>query len=380
MINKDLMRLVVLLMILISIPSFGQNDSLKVSILTVSEGDAVSSLFGHTAIRIRDLNNNTDRVYNFGLFDFDTPLFSYKFLAGKLQYKVATHDYFGFISRYALEKRVIYEQHLQLQAAVKKRIQDTLEYLIKPENKYYHYEFFEKNCTSQIRDILFRNLNVTATLKEKQGKITYRDMLVEYLKLRPWYRFAIHLIIGQFVDKKIDGIQAMALPKYFMQGLDDMRVSGRSIVTKEDRITNYNLPAYLLNNLFAPFIVFFLFLVLYLKFPKIGIDKAFILFISAIGLFISVLSLITNHVELQHNWDLLWAHPLYIIFLFNSYLNSKHIKNIAIVFLVLIVDRIIIGILGIQYIPLSYYPLLATLIVILWRYQREARNTSNLIS
>ena len=310
-----------LLIVLISLPALSQNDSINVSILTVSEGNAVSSLFGHTAIRIKNLNNDTDKVYNFGLFDFNTTLFFYKFLAGKLQYKVAANDYFGFISHYASEKRIIYEQHLQLKAPVKKRIQDTLEYLIKPQNKYYYYQFFEKNCTTQIRDILFQNLDMTDTLNDRPSEITYRSMLIEYLKLRPWYRFAIHLIVGQFVDNNIDGFQAMALPKYFMQRLDETRISGNSIVRKKDRLTNYNLPEYLLNNLFSPFVIFSVFLVLYLKFPKLGLDKALILLTCTIGMFISVLWMTTNHVDLQDNWDVLWANPLYILFFFKTYIN-----------------------------------------------------------
>ncbi len=46
----------------------------EVSILTCGTGSEIYSLFGHTAIRIKDTENQIDEVYNYGTFDFSTPI------------------------------------------------------------------------------------------------------------------------------------------------------------------------------------------------------------------------------------------------------------------------------------------------------------------
>ena len=65
--------LIVLLIVFIN-TSFGQNillsKSARASIITCDTGNETYSLFGHTAIRITDVENNLDVVYNYGAFDF----------------------------------------------------------------------------------------------------------------------------------------------------------------------------------------------------------------------------------------------------------------------------------------------------------------------
>ncbi|MDT0691960.1 DUF4105 domain-containing protein, partial [Salegentibacter sp. F188] len=61
-------------------------NHLEISILTCSPGDEVYSVFGHSAIRIKDKDQSLDWVYNFGMFDFESPNFTFKFIRGKLKY------------------------------------------------------------------------------------------------------------------------------------------------------------------------------------------------------------------------------------------------------------------------------------------------------
>ncbi|MBX9807265.1 MAG: DUF4105 domain-containing protein, partial [Flavobacteriaceae bacterium] len=59
-------------LLVISISNFGQNIILsknaRASVITCDTGNESYSLFGHTAIRITDLDNNLDVVYNYGAF------------------------------------------------------------------------------------------------------------------------------------------------------------------------------------------------------------------------------------------------------------------------------------------------------------------------
>ena len=66
------------------------SENAEVSIITCGTGSEIYSLFGHTAIRIKDTENQIDEVYNYGTFDFNTPNFILKFVKGDLQYFVTS--------------------------------------------------------------------------------------------------------------------------------------------------------------------------------------------------------------------------------------------------------------------------------------------------
>src|SRR6478609_3884171 len=69
-----------------------------ISVMTCGTGNELYSLFGHTAIRVRDRENNLDVVYNYGAFDFDTPNFVMKFTKGDLDYYITNDRYIDFIN------------------------------------------------------------------------------------------------------------------------------------------------------------------------------------------------------------------------------------------------------------------------------------------
>jgi hypothetical protein len=60
------------------------DDSAQVSLITYTPGEELYQAFGHSAIRIKDDLLNMDRLYNFGVFDFETPDFYLKFAHGDL--------------------------------------------------------------------------------------------------------------------------------------------------------------------------------------------------------------------------------------------------------------------------------------------------------
>ena len=67
--------------------------ALQISILTCAPGEDVYTAWGHTAIRIIDSTSQTDVVYNFGTFDFNTPNFLAEFVKGNLNYFLSA-EYF----------------------------------------------------------------------------------------------------------------------------------------------------------------------------------------------------------------------------------------------------------------------------------------------
>src|ERR1700732_3889046 len=61
----------------------------EVSLITYTPGEELYQSFGHSSIRVRDELLGLDRLYNFGVFDFETPNFYVKFAHGDLLYQLA---------------------------------------------------------------------------------------------------------------------------------------------------------------------------------------------------------------------------------------------------------------------------------------------------
>ena len=76
----------ILLIFLLAIMNLGAGarDSLSISLLTCSQGRDISSAFGHSALRVKDLRNGRDMVFNYGTFSFQEPHFMLNVLRGDL--------------------------------------------------------------------------------------------------------------------------------------------------------------------------------------------------------------------------------------------------------------------------------------------------------
>ncbi|HSY76263.1 MAG TPA: DUF4105 domain-containing protein, partial [Bacteroidia bacterium] len=139
---------------------FAQDSShIRISLLTCTPGEELYSTFGHSAIRIVDSSRVhqsdpvLDVVFSYGNFEFLDNSFYLKFIRGKLPYYVDCQSFYpdgddpGFESEYQTTNRGITEQVLNLDSAEKVHIESALFENIKPENKYYKYDFFFDNCT-----------------------------------------------------------------------------------------------------------------------------------------------------------------------------------------------------------------------------------------
>ena len=79
----------------------------EVSVLTIGPGQALNDAFGHSAIRIRDIGQNIDLVFDYGRYDFEADGFYYKFVKGNLDYEIGWTYYKPFIASYeSLKRRV----------------------------------------------------------------------------------------------------------------------------------------------------------------------------------------------------------------------------------------------------------------------------------
>ena len=350
------------LFLLIGLHAYSDNQ-IEISLLTCSSGSESFSSWGHSAIRVIDKEQSIDIVYNFGLFDFDTPNFYLKFVKGKLKYKLGIHSTNRFFRTYFREDRQIIEQKLNLSDENEIKIIHRLEYLYRPENKYYYYEFSKKNCTSELRDLIFNNTETD--LKKKKTNKTYRILINEFLTNRLWLKFGMNLIFGTSVDKKIDNYESMFLPDYLYWGLNNIKVNNnKKLVSSETTFNKVeknksNYP-FLLN----PILLFSILLIIVLIYKSSKIQLPIFLITGITGLLILIVWLLTEHDELKNNFNLLWCNPLYTLSTFLLIKNNvKYQMYLSIILLIMIIGIIIIWITQTQSWEIGFLPIVLILTI-----------------
>ena len=369
---------VILLSLVLSVIVVRANDSSepKISMLTCSAGDDLYSQFWHSALRVSYPSTGHDIVFNFGEFDFDTPNFYYKFIKGKLQYRLGIEYTSRFIAVYEYYGREVYEQELNLTPEQKQKIIERLEYLYKPENRYYFYSFLYKNCTTELRDLVL-NIVETDGSKEVLAKkigISNRDLLNQYTT--GWVRFGINLILGSSLDKEIDFWQNMFLPETLMNGLAMLTVSQEPFTT-EGKLISKPIPASeksgFLSILISPTVVFAILLVVGLLLLKRGgklwtiYSKSIMLLCGIAGIVLTVCTLITEHVELYWNLNLLLFNPLWIVVALIPSKNVKTTNLFRIIMSIAILAMILVWILGIQGAESGFICIAIIMSSIIWR-------------
>ena len=182
---------------------FSLSKDASVSLLTCGSGTELYTLFGHTALRIKDDSLGFDRVYNYGTFNFQEKGFYWKFLRGKLFYYLSVAHFTQFMELYYAEERAVTEQILQLDPEEATRIFLLVENNLKPENRAYLYDFIRDNCTTRIRDLLISAHQADAG-HSSDSFTTARMHLRKALQPFPYNRLGIDLLLGARTDQPID--------------------------------------------------------------------------------------------------------------------------------------------------------------------------------
>ena len=131
-------------------------DSVEFSLLTCSPHEEVYSLYGHTALRYRDLHQGkeADFVFNWGVFNFNAPHFVARFVFGLTDYELEMAPFSVFCKYYQHWGSSVTEQVLNLTAEEKLTLNVALEENYQPENRVYRYNYFYDNCSTRPRDIM----------------------------------------------------------------------------------------------------------------------------------------------------------------------------------------------------------------------------------
>ena len=371
MIKRSLLILVSLLFIY-NISS--ANNSLRISLITCTGGSELYSTFGHSALRVIDSSKNQDIVFNFGLFDFATPNFYLKFMQGKLNYMLGVQYTQDFIESYKFDKRGVVEQVLNLTEEQEVKIVGRLLYLYQPQFRNYLYSFLFKNCTTELRDLLYEGLNIDKTPLEKKIGKTHRELIDIYVGNMKWTKVGINLLLGSSLDRDISIYESMFLPDNLFSVIAEAENDGGKIV-KETIVLNdvKRDPAegktfFLLSPIFMFTLLLSLMVASLFISNLIILDKLLLGVASVFGIVLPTIVLMTDHVELLNNYNLLWCNPIYLIVLLSLVYKWRKVCLISsFIAIAGIILAVIVSIFGLQVFEPSFYTIFIMLLIALVR-------------
>ena len=342
MIFSSLKRMYGFLLLVSCISCFGQSlilsKNARASVITCDTGNESYSLFGHTAIRISDLENNFDVVYNYGAFDFSTPNFVAKFAKGDLQYFAAANTFSDFMNQYSYEHRSVFEQELNIPWTYKQKLFENLTAVVSSSESYYTYKFIDKNCTSMVVEILNKTLGSKIIINKVNNNQTYRSILFPYFDHFFYEKLGTSIIFGSKVDENSNHI---FLPLDLYKSLNQTQFQHRRLCFTSKKLLDFQkqIPHSWWNTVYS----YLIFLGLILILNKNYVDTIYLFIVGLLGIFFCTMGLYSFHEELAYNYNALLFNPMLLILLVCMLMgNKKWVTRLATINLIFIAVYLIV--------------------------------------
>ena len=356
------------------------SETAELSILTMGPGDDLNDSFGHSAFRVKDTIQNIDVVYNYGVYDFNTPNFYLKFAQGKLLYNLDRNNFTPFYNYYSKQNRWIKEQVLNLNPSEKQNLFNFLQNNLKPENRTYKYDFFFDNCATKIRDVMAIVLKDKISYQDgfQSNFYTFRELIQKNVDWNTWGSFGMDIAIGAVVDRKATYWEYQFLPEYVFKATDKAKLNrGQEDISLVKKTINLfiNSPEENKSNFFtSPLFIMGLlaFIILGITYKDFKnkirsrwLDISIYSITGIIGVLLLLLWFATDHYTTHNNYNLLWAFPLSLFFVLAiSKKNPKPWLKRYVFFQILMLTLLSIHwITGIQVFTYGLIPLLIALLV-----------------
>ena len=360
---------------------FHYGDSVEVSMLTCEPGDAVYARFGHTALRIKD-NMGRDMSYNYGIFDFRTSNFYWKFVRGQTDYLLGIYPTEYFLEEYTDRGSTVWEQVLDLTPDEKRELIRLLNENYLPENRMYRYNFVFDNCATRPKVMIQNALQGDLSYRSAYSSETYRQLLDRYISNDAWLSLGINIVFGKEAERTVDQGGAEFLPELLRNDLqhavvirDSTDQQPRSLVSDIRTIVGpFNeepvfTPWWQHPLLFSSLWLLWGLILTLRKHKRSrqskGFDTVLYGFTGLAGLVIFLLSFFSAHPLVASNVNLLWLNPLILIPAFliwkrkgTKFLLFCHLLNL----LLMLIAAVIIA-LQIQVVPVAALPLMLLLII-----------------
>lgn len=290
------------------------------SIITVDVAKESHTLYGHTALRVKDCVAGFDVVYNYGMFDFRTPNFLLKFTKGDLQYYAAVYPFADFDYSYRSENRSFYEQILNINFTEKKALFDQLNNSVFGSSKFYTYKFIDRNCTTKVIDIVNSVLNDKPIQNKLHATESYREVLYQYQKEQFYLNFGINIIFGHRPD---ENAAVLFLPMDLLEVLKTTKHNGKPLAQKPIVLFQASASDATFT-IWNSSILMAIVLLCFAIFRNKTTSLLFFSILGFIGLFFTAVNLYSLHREVLWNYNMLLFNPLYCLLVF--FLLQKNAK------------------------------------------------------
>lgn len=373
------------------------NDSVVVSLLTCTPGELVYELYGHTALRVREIGvRQSDWVFNYGTFTFHQPHFMWRFMLGQTDYELGVVPYSLFYDAYVREGRGIEEQVLNLTPHEAQRLMDALAKNLEPENATYRYNFFYDNCVTRALRKVEECVDGKVIWPKAEEHKTLRNIVDEFSACSQWNKLGQDLLLGAEVDKSANVAQQSFAPVYAQHFAEkaiivDNNGQQRHLVSHEVTLLPAQMGVGMYEKAFplSPIMAFALLLVFTIIlsgvewFKKKNYWQYDVLLLVAQGLtgcIISFLFFFSAHPAVGSNWLISLFNPLPLV-LFPWYMKaaSQHKRSwVAGVEIVLLVLALLVGMVGLQQYPHEVYLMIAILMVRMLMHLRLLRGNKKM--
>ena len=315
---------------------FAPDDTLSVSLLTVSKGENIYEKFGHTGIRISVPSKKFDAVYHYGLFSFDEPNFIYRFIKGETNYMIGAMSYYDFMLMYAIRGSSVRELQLNLTNREANSLFNALCENLRPENQTYRYSFLYDNCATRPLEIIFRNIEgelVINTKEETETLPTYRGLIHESTGEDSWTTFGIDMLLDGETDSHIEIPDKPFLPRITERIFAGVKIKGENSDTlralavappieilkareMEAGSDNFKIftPLFTTTLLLIVVIVISLFEIKKVKHNRI-LDTIVAILLGMLGVVIYFLLFFSDHPAVSANYNAFWLQPIWLLIL-----------------------------------------------------------------
>ncbi len=347
------------------------DDQVEVYMVTCGPGTEVYSIYGHSALRIINPSEESDLAYNWGVFDFATPNFAWKFAKGRLEYMLGVLSFNRFMQEYFFEERSVFQQKINLEPDEMETLFVLLKENMKPENIKYKYDFFYDDCSTRIRDILEKAIGdkLTYPPEANQNIPTFRVLVKEYQRHYPWLQMGIDLLLGMPSYKKASLRDRMFLPFDLQGGLTDAVVNRNGkmvpLLQNTETLLEFDPPEMKTTFLTQPVFIFSLLLIVIIIIsvtirsigPNRFIDLIIFSIYSILALMMIFFNFFSEHQQLKWNLNIIWLNPFILLCLASLIFNKDWYVWFRTVFflalLVLIAQIVFLNTFNIAFIPLE---------------------------
>jgi hypothetical protein len=302
----------------------------SIYLLTISPGTATYSIYGHSALRVIIPEVKSDLVYNWGVFDFGTPNFAWKFAKGRLNYILDTSEYQRFMTEYLYEKRSVYSQKINLVSSEKRELLLLIEQNLRPENRSYRYDFFYDDCSTRIRDLIEKTVGPKLIYPPEgfSKSRTFRELTGEFQKSYPWLKMGVDLIMGTPGEAKASFRDMMFLPLYLQKNLTQTIINRNRkmvpLLSNSEVLLEFDPLVVKTKFYLTPIFLFTILFIIVVSLSAIYRRKRLINIVDILVFSIfSVLSVLmiffnffTDHQQMKMNINIIWFSPVIFICLF----------------------------------------------------------------